>query len=134
MSAKPSPQRTRGEKEAAAEPHSGWHGHASRAEPLAYWSPWWTFAVWTRQQAALLLVVLYAALMIVNPVLHDDLACHLNSPTQCNACMASPSASRVEGMAPILPVLADAGLVEPCTRTVVLAAPAPALPGRSPPA
>jgi hypothetical protein len=86
------------------------------------------------RQAALLLGVLYALLLMVNPVLHDDLAGHLKSPTHCNACMASPSASRVEGMGPVLPVLADAGLVETCTRTIVLAAPTPALPGRSPPA
>lgn len=77
---------------------------------------------------------LYALLVMLNPVLHDDLACHLKSPTQCNACMASPSASRVEGMGPTLPVLAEAGWVEPAGRTVVVSAPAPALPGRSPPA
>ena len=76
----------------------------------------------------------YALLVMVNPVLHEDLACHLKSPTHCNACMASPSASRVDGMGPILPVLADAGVVEPCIRIVVRAAPTPTLPGRSPPA
>jgi hypothetical protein len=76
----------------------------------------------------------YALLLMVNPVLHDDLACHLKSPTHCNACTASPSASRVEGMGPILPVLADAGLIEPSARAGVRAASAPALPGRSPPA
>jgi hypothetical protein len=76
----------------------------------------------------------YALLLMVNPVLHDDLACHLKSPTHCNACTASPSASRVEGMGPILPVLADAGLIEPSVSTVVHAAPNPTLPGRSPPA
>jgi hypothetical protein len=88
-----------------------------------------------RTRAALFFSVgLYAVLLMVNPVLHDDLACHLKSPTQCNACMASPAASRVEGMGPTLPVLADAGFVEPVGRTVVVAAPAPTLPGRSPPA
>jgi len=76
----------------------------------------------------------YALLLMVNPVLHDDLAGHLKSPTHCNACTASPSASRVERMGPMLPVLADAGGVEPSEGPVVTAAPAPALPGRSPPA
>ena len=90
----------------------------------------------TRRRRAIVLAgaAIYALLVMVNPVLHDDLACHLKSPTQCNACMASPSASRVEGMRPVLPVLADAGLVEPLTRTIVRAASAPTLPGRSPPA
>ena len=76
----------------------------------------------------------YALLVMVNPVLHEDLVSHLKSPTHCNACMASPSASRVEAMGPTLPVLAAAGWVEPVDRTVVAAAPAPTLPGRSPPA
>jgi hypothetical protein len=78
--------------------------------------------------------VVYALLLMANPVLHDDLVCHLKSPTHCSACTASPSASRVEGTGPILPVLADAGLVEPCAPSVVLAPSAPTLPGRSPPA
>lgn len=76
----------------------------------------------------------YGLLLMVNPVLHDDLAGHLKAPTHCNACTASPSASRVERMGPMLPVLADAGSVEPSEGPVVVAAPAPTLPGRSPPA
>jgi hypothetical protein len=92
-------------------------------------------ALTTRRRTFVLAgAAVYALLLMVNPVLHDDLACHLKSPTHCNACTASPSASRVERMGPILPVLADAGLIEPSTRTVVRAAPAPTLPGRSPPA
>jgi hypothetical protein len=87
-----------------------------------------------RRNWVLLGAALYALLVMVNPVLHEDLASHLKSPTHCNACTASPSASRVEGMGPTLPVLADAGLVEPYIQNVVLAAPTPTLRGRSPPA
>jgi hypothetical protein len=76
----------------------------------------------------------YALLLMINPVLHDDLAGHLKSPMQCKACTASPSASPVEGMGPTLPVLADAGWVEPSGTIVVIATAIPALPGRSPPA
>ena len=79
-------------------------------------------------------VAVYALLLMVNPVLHDDLAGHLKSPAHCKACTASPTASRVDGLGPMLPVLVDAGLVESCVRTVVLADSTPALPGRSPPA
>jgi len=79
-------------------------------------------------------VAAYALFLVINPVLHDDLASHLKSPTHCNACTASPSAARVDGVGPMLPVLADAGWVEPVSRTVVLPPSAPALPGRSPPA
>ena len=76
----------------------------------------------------------YTLLLMVNPVLHDDLAGHLKSPAHCKACTASPTASRVEGLGPMLPVLADAGWVEPTGSTVVSTAFTPTLPGRSPPA
>jgi len=86
-------------------------------------------------RAALLLSIgLYTLLLMVNPVLHDDLACHLKSPAHCSACAASPTASRVEGLGPMRPVLADAGQVEPVGRPARMAAPALTLPGRSPPA
>ena len=88
----------------------------------------------SRQRWVLAGAAVYALLLMVNPVLHDDLAGHLKSPTQCKACTASPSASRVERMGPMLPVLADAGWVEPYGLTAVIVAPAPTLPGRSPPA
>jgi hypothetical protein len=77
---------------------------------------------------------LYALLLMVKPALHDDLAGHLKSPTQCKACTAAPSASRVERTGPALPVLADVGLVESRGQTIVPGAATPALPGRSPPA
>jgi len=76
----------------------------------------------------------YTLLLMVNPVLHDDLAGHLKSPAHCKACTASPTASRVEGLGPMLPVLADAGWVEPAGSIVVATAFTPTLPGRSPPA
>ena len=76
----------------------------------------------------------YTLLLMINPVLHDDLAGHLKSPAHCKACTASPTASRVDGMGPILPVPAAAGWVEPLRATVVTAAPVPSLSGRSPPA
>ena len=61
----------------------------------------------------------YALLLMVNPVLHDDLAGHLKSPAHCKACTASPTAWRVEGLGTMLPVLADAGSVETQGSTVV---------------
>jgi hypothetical protein len=76
----------------------------------------------------------YTLLLMVNPVLHDDLAGHLKSPAHCKACTASPTASRAEGLGPMLPVLADAGWVEPVGTTVAATACASTLPGRSPPA
>ena len=73
----------------------------------------------------------YALLLMVNPVFHDDLACHLKSPTHCNACTSSPSASRVEGMGPILPVTPrPACSSRPTAR--VRAASAPTLPAAPP--
>jgi hypothetical protein len=80
------------------------------------------------------LLALYALLVAVNPVLHDDLACHLKSPTHCSACAASPSAVRLESVAPLLPAPAEAGVVEVAKRDVKTVFPILIIAGRSPPA
>jgi len=41
-------------------------------------------------------LAVYAAILVVSPVLHHDLACHVKSPTHCEACATNPLASRVE--------------------------------------
>src|SRR3989475_10780084 len=84
--------------------------------------------------AILWLLAMYALVLGVNPILHDDLACHLKSPTHCNACAASPSASRVEVVGATLPVPVEAGPVETSDHAVQTLAPLLALAGRSPPA
>jgi hypothetical protein len=43
------------------------------------------------------LILAYAVVIGVSPALHDDLRCHLKSPTHCFACMANPAASQAEG-------------------------------------
>ena len=94
------------------------------------------FARVIRDQRSGILWVLaaYALLLAVNPVLHDDLACHLKSPTHCSACTASPSASRVEVAGATLPIPVEVGRVEPSDHTAETVAPLLALAGRSPPA
>jgi len=84
--------------------------------------------------AVLWTLAVYALLLAVNPVLHDDLACHLKSPTHCSACTASPSASRVEAVGPSLPVPVATGRVEPPPRATETTAPVDVLSGRAPPA
>ena len=84
--------------------------------------------------AVLWTLAVYALLLAVNPVLHDDLACHLKSPTHCSACTASPSASRVEAMGPSVPVPVEVGRVEASEYTSETVAPLLVLAGRAPPA
>lgn len=78
---------------------------------------------------------LYVALLVASPLAHHDLACHVKSPTHCDACQANPLASSTEP-APGLQVWTDgaAGDVE----IPEAHAPRPALlaplAGRSPPA
>ena len=84
--------------------------------------------------AILWLLAVYALVLGVNPILHDDLACHLKSPTHCNACAASPSASRVEVVGATLPVPVEVGRVETSDHAAQTLAPLLALAGRSPPA
>ena len=79
-------------------------------------------------------LAVYALLLAANPVLHEDLACHLKSPTHCSACTASPSASRVEAAGPSLPAPAEAGQVETVQRAAETVAPLVVAAGRAPPA
>jgi hypothetical protein len=44
----------------------------------------------------LVVLCLYVAVLLVSPVVHHDLACHLKTPAHCDACQANPLASRVE--------------------------------------
>src|SRR5437899_4270729 len=87
-----------------------------------------------RRGQILWILGIYALLLVVNPVLHDDLACHLKSPTHCSACTASPSASRVEVAGATLPFPVEVGRVEPSEHAAETVAPLLALAGRSPPA
>jgi hypothetical protein len=87
-----------------------------------------------RRGAIVWMLAVYALLLAVNPVLHDDLACHLKSPTHCSACTASPSASRVEAMGPSLPAPVSIGRVEPQPRVLETDAPLVVRAGRAPPA
>jgi hypothetical protein len=42
---------------------------------------------------------LYVFVLLVSPVLHHDMACHVKTPGHCDACAASPVASRAEAVA-----------------------------------
>jgi hypothetical protein len=87
-----------------------------------------------RRGAILWILALYALLLAVNPVLHDDLAGHLKSPTHCSACTASPSASRVEAVGASLPIPVEAGRIETAEHTSETVAPIVVRAGRAPPA
>lgn len=80
-------------------------------------------------------VGLYAIVLLGNPILHHDLACHLKTPGHCDACTACPQAPRIEsGPGPDPAAHAEAGRVE--TAGTVAPDVAVCLPtsGRSPPA
>ncbi len=81
----------------------------------------------------MLVLGLYALVSIVAPLLHHDFECHLQSRPHCDACTASPEASRIEGgvvlVSRIEPVRA------PLPENVVARhwAERPSSPGRAPP-
>ena len=52
-------------------------------------------------------LVAYVAVLLASPVLHHDLACHLKTPGHCDACAASPLASRAETVAASTPPRLD---------------------------
>jgi len=83
----------------------------------------------------MLLLGVYALLLVASPLLHHDLACHLKSPTHCDACVAHPMASRVERVARIdASVLAASFLVNAAPRAQVHSGVPLSLPSRAPPA
>ena len=84
--------------------------------------------------AVLWTLAVYALLLAVNPVLHDDIAGHLKSPTHCSACTASPSASRIEAVGASLPVPVEVGGVDTSEHAPETVAAIPVVAGRAPPA
>jgi len=96
--------------------------------PRAFWSG-------RRRALAALALSLYAVLLVVSPVLHHDLACHMKSPTHCDACAANPLASRVEAVAvAFLPGLPVVGEVAAAPARLDHATSHTATAGRAPPA
>ena len=79
-------------------------------------------------------VVLYAAVLVLAPFTHHDLACHLKDARHCTACTSNQVGTDPAGLAaPRFRPLADAGRAvtrESRARGVVLAADST---GRSPP-
>ena len=81
-----------------------------------------------------LTLAVYGALLLVNPLLHHDLACHVKSAAHCDACVANPMASRVETGVAIPATLAVVGSIGlPAVVALVASSPAPQQ-GRAPPA
>lgn len=88
-----------------------------------------------RGRWVLLALALYAVVLLGSPILHHDLACHLKSATHCNACTASPFASRIESGVPLDGWRPHrAGRVEGVSQKAPEPASAPRTTGRSPPA
>jgi hypothetical protein len=78
---------------------------------------------------------LYALILVVGPVLHHDLACHLKSRTHCTVCVVSITAPGEQGstglIAADLRASCSLGLDRDCS---VTPGPRSPLVGRSPPA
>ena len=80
-------------------------------------------------------LAVYCVILVVSPVVHHDLACHVKSPTHCEACAANPLASRVEAaVAAVTAALPSAGEVAPAVHDLDGADPIRIAAGRAPPA
>jgi hypothetical protein len=80
-------------------------------------------------------LAVYAALFAASPALHHDFACHVKSPSHCEACVANPLASRTEPAATLdTPRLRLAGEAPVCTVAREPGAPVAPASGRAPPA
>jgi hypothetical protein len=87
-----------------------------------------------RPRSLALVLGLYAAAALGTPLLHHDLACHLKTPTHCDACMANPLGSRAESsVEPAPPRFLAAGRVPARSAAARETAPRRATRDRSPP-
>jgi len=91
---------------------------------------------WPRdQRGAWLALASYLALFVASPLAHHDLACHVKSPTHCDACQWKPLAPTAEpGLGPERWTDRDVRKVEAEERIAPRSASLAPVPGRSPPA
>jgi hypothetical protein len=79
-------------------------------------------------------LALYVLVLVVSPLFHHDIDCHLKSPTHCTACLATPVASPAEAHAATMAApLPEAGIVEPAVLAQVPAVATLDETGRAPP-
>ena len=68
-------------------------------------------------RCAVIALAVYAALQVVGPVAHTDIADHVKSPSHCQVCAANPLAARIEprvtSSQPSLPAIGDVAWVLP---------------------
>jgi hypothetical protein len=51
---------------------------------------------WRSRRAGWIAVFAYGVVLGTSPLLHHDFACHLKTPSHCDACVSSPLAQAVE--------------------------------------
>jgi hypothetical protein len=69
-------------------------------------------------RVAVIVLAVYAALLVVGPVAHTDVADHVKSSSHCQVCTGNPLAARIEprvaASAPTLPATGEvAGILAP---------------------
>jgi hypothetical protein len=85
--------------------------------------------------ATALAVGVYAIILMVGPILHHDLACHLKSRTHCTVCVVSVTAPGTHGSAGLVAVdLRADGAIALERALAVTPVSVALLVGRSPPA
>jgi len=86
-----------------------------------------------RTQGRLAVLGLFALVTLVAPLLHHDFECHLKSRMHCDACTASPTASRVESGVMLFVHVGPFRAGVPESVEAKACAQRPSSPGRAPP-
>jgi hypothetical protein len=86
-----------------------------------------------RAKGRIFVLGLFALVTLVAPLLHHDFECHLKSRIHCDACTASPAASKIESgitlfvhIGPLRPSVPESVEAKACAER-------PSSPGRAPP-
>ena len=78
-------------------------------------------------------MALFALVTLVAPLLHHDFECHLKSRPHCDACTASPAASRIEAEVTLFVHAGPLRAGVPESAEARGCAERPSSPGRAPP-
>ena len=81
-----------------------------------------------------MVLALFALVALVAPLLHHDFECHLKSRLHCDACLSSPTASKIESGVTLFVGQAVLRPEPPESVEAKDAALRPSSPGRAPPA
>ena len=87
-----------------------------------------------RSRGCTVVLAIYVCVALLTPVMHHDVACHLESKSHCDACAATSLASKIEVSDALVGHVGVAGVTASGTVSMLSSADTEPASGRAPPA